>query len=503
MAAPEQRAGEQSSRRAPGSPGRARPGDEVPVDAAHAVVLVEVGGVLLPVGAAVLGEQPAGCGRARDPAGRRRPVAVADVRAVRVALHVGVGVVLAVVGHPGDHRALHGHRAEHGEEVLGRLVGAEGAVGEHAVEADRDAAAVTTYIDGQDRQVVPAHDPVPEEDDRGQRGQEGHDHGAEVRELRRLESWYGHVLGKTAPQELVSNANYLASVSCHPNDKNPQAEPWRALPAELADAIEPELPAATEEILPTIAREVPEYARPAGGRFRRGIRTGVTEALRQFVALIRDPDAGRDPGRDVYVALGRGELREGRTLDSLQSAYRVGARVAWRRVPRPPGVAAVEPEQLGLLAEAIFAYIDELSADSVEGYARHSASRRASASAAAASFWPCCSAIRRPPRSPTSAPPRRPRAGGCPAASPRWPWRGRPDPRSATALSRRARRLRGRRRLRPRPRFGRGEARWRQRPRSSARRSGRRCPAPSCPAPGRSPRRPCAPLRPARSRPMG
>jgi hypothetical protein len=150
----------------------------------------------------------------------------------------------------------------------------------------------------------------------------------------------------------------------------PQIEPWRALPAELADAIEPELPAATEEILATIAREVPEYARPLDGAFGVGIRTGVSEALRQFVALIRDPDAGREPGRDVYVGLGRGELNEGRTLDSLQSAYRVGARVAWRHVSAAARVHGADPEQLGLLAEAIFAYIDELSADSVEGYAQ-------------------------------------------------------------------------------------------------------------------------------------
>jgi PucR C-terminal helix-turn-helix domain len=149
-----------------------------------------------------------------------------------------------------------------------------------------------------------------------------------------------------------------------------QQERWHALPAELADAIEPELPEATEEILATIAREVPEYARPLEGGFGVAIRTGVSEALRQFVALIRDPGAGREPGRDVYVGLGRGELREGRTLDALQSAYRVGARVAWRRVSAAARRHGADPEQLGLLAEAIFAYIDELSADSVEGYAQ-------------------------------------------------------------------------------------------------------------------------------------
>jgi PucR-like helix-turn-helix protein len=152
--------------------------------------------------------------------------------------------------------------------------------------------------------------------------------------------------------------------------KETHIDPWRALPVELADAIEPELPEATEEILATIAREVPEYARPLEGGFGVAIRTGVSEALRQFVALIRDPDAGREPGRDVYVGLGRGELREGRTLDALQSAYRVGARVAWRRVSAAARRHGADAEQLGLLAEAIFAYIDELSADSVEGYAQ-------------------------------------------------------------------------------------------------------------------------------------
>jgi len=152
--------------------------------------------------------------------------------------------------------------------------------------------------------------------------------------------------------------------------KEARIDPWHFLPAELADAIEPELPAATEEILETIAREVPEYARPLEGGFGVAIRTGTSEALRQFVALLRDPGSGREAGRDVYVGLGRGEFREGRTLDALQSAYRVGARVAWRRVSAAARRKGADAEQLGLLAEAIFAYIDELSADSVEGYAQ-------------------------------------------------------------------------------------------------------------------------------------
>jgi hypothetical protein len=151
--------------------------------------------------------------------------------------------------------------------------------------------------------------------------------------------------------------------------KSLDSEPWRGLGGEVAAVIEPELPAITAEILATIAREVPEYARPLEGNFGHGVRTGVDEALLQFVALIREPDAGRGTGREVYVQLGRGEQRQGRTLDSLLAAYRVGARVAWRRIAAAGRRAGLGAEPLTFLAEAIFAYIDELSADSADGYA--------------------------------------------------------------------------------------------------------------------------------------
>src|SRR3954449_7939656 len=146
--------------------------------------------------------------------------------------------------------------------------------------------------------------------------------------------------------------------------------PWRDLGPNLAELIEPALPSLRDEILAVIAEEVPEYARPLEGSFGRGIRLGVEEALRQFATLVADPDSGRGQSREVYRALGRGEMREGRSLDSLQAAYRVGARVAWRRLSQVGLRAGLEPDVLCVLADAIFAYIDELSSDSVDGYAQ-------------------------------------------------------------------------------------------------------------------------------------
>jgi len=119
------------------------------------------------------------------------------------------------------------------------------------------------------------------------------------------------------------------------SDKNVNREPWRSLPAEIADVIEPELEATTDEILATIAREVPDYARPLEGSFGRGVRTGVSEALRQFVELIRSPSGARGPGREVYVGLGSGEQLTDRGLQR-------GVGVA-QPAPSAPGAAVAHP----------------------------------------------------------------------------------------------------------------------------------------------------------------
>ena len=73
--------------------------------------------------------------------------------------------------------------------------------------------------------------------------------------------------------------------------------------------------------------------------------------------------------------LGRREVRAGRSLDALLSAYRTGARVAWRRLAALGLEAGLAPQTLVVLAEAIFAYVDELSAESAEGFAREQAER--------------------------------------------------------------------------------------------------------------------------------
>ncbi|QKV78681.1 helix-turn-helix domain-containing protein [Amycolatopsis sp. Hca4] len=144
---------------------------------------------------------------------------------------------------------------------------------------------------------------------------------------------------------------------------------WAMLPRELAAVFRPRLLDVADEVLREIQRTIPDYARPLDGAFGKALRAGVQAAILQFVDRIAASGPLPEERRKVFVGLGVHELAQGRNLDVLQAAYRVGARVTWRRMAEVGTRAGVPSATLCLLAEAIFAYIDELSALSIEGHA--------------------------------------------------------------------------------------------------------------------------------------
>jgi hypothetical protein len=132
---------------------------------------------------------------------------------------------------------------------------------------------------------------------------------------------------------------------------------------DTPEALRPVLPEVADEVIATIAREIPAYERPMEGLFGQMVRLGVETALRRFV------DGPTEPGGDTYVNLGRGEYHAGRSLENLLAAYRIGARVTWRRFVEAGTAGGLTPAELYDIGEAIFAYIDTLSSESAEGYA--------------------------------------------------------------------------------------------------------------------------------------
>ena len=128
--------------------------------------------------------------------------------------------------------------------------------------------------------------------------------------------------------------------------------------------LRPALPELVDEVIAAVQAAVPAYR-----VLDRNVRTGVRQALDGFIELSDSGAPARIPGREVYVQFGRGEARNGRPLDALLGAYRVGAQTAWRGMAEAGERAGVEPRVMYELAEAIFAYIDEISAASAEGHA--------------------------------------------------------------------------------------------------------------------------------------
>jgi hypothetical protein len=138
---------------------------------------------------------------------------------------------------------------------------------------------------------------------------------------------------------------------------------------EVAAVLRPVLPDLAAETIRAIGTEVPDYSQPLEGRLGVTLRYGTERALRRFVDSIEHPAGVSERDRRIYIELGRLEMRQGRTLNALLSAYRVGAQIAWRRFVEAGVRAQLEPATLYRLGEAIFAYIDEISGESIEGYA--------------------------------------------------------------------------------------------------------------------------------------
>jgi hypothetical protein len=145
--------------------------------------------------------------------------------------------------------------------------------------------------------------------------------------------------------------------------------PWALLPVSLGNAMEPEIPALANHLVTMIVSEIPEYQGLTSQTFWDGIQLGCEQSLRQFTSLLGRRVGLDGRARGMVRSLGQYESRSGRTLDSLQLAYRMGARMAWRTMAKVAHEQKLDAEQVMWLAEAVFAFVDELAAESVAGYA--------------------------------------------------------------------------------------------------------------------------------------
>jgi hypothetical protein len=132
----------------------------------------------------------------------------------------------------------------------------------------------------------------------------------------------------------------------------------------------PHLDEVADDMIQEIQTRVREYDRPGDGSYSGTLRLAVERVLHYFVDRVADPGHDPAPVTDFFRAIGRGEAGEGRSLDAMQTAMRVGGMVAWRRMTEGAEALQVPPRTLGAVGEVLMQFQDELAHAAAEGFSQ-------------------------------------------------------------------------------------------------------------------------------------
>ncbi|HEY6761065.1 MAG TPA: helix-turn-helix domain-containing protein [Baekduia sp.] len=134
---------------------------------------------------------------------------------------------------------------------------------------------------------------------------------------------------------------------------------------ELIERLRADLPAMTDETEAIVHREHPELVARVGAT---DVRRAIAHTHARFVRILAG-DA-EPSGGDANVAFGADAAAAGASVEVLMAGYRVGARVGWRRVIRHAGDLRLPGPTTLHVASQSMAFVDELSVNSLEGFAR-------------------------------------------------------------------------------------------------------------------------------------
>ncbi|MEU4520568.1 helix-turn-helix domain-containing protein [Amycolatopsis sp. NPDC024027] len=154
----------------------------------------------------------------------------------------------------------------------------------------------------------------------------------------------------------------------HPRGTGRARQLWCSLPTELGRRFRPHADQLARRILEEVQRAVPEYAKPLEGEFGKMIVLAIEQAVLGCIDSIEDLASTQDIGAKLFVEVGKRVHHDGGSLNSLQAAYRAGGRAAWHYIAELGQAHRFPAAVLCVGAEAVFAYVDEISSYSVEGY---------------------------------------------------------------------------------------------------------------------------------------
>jgi hypothetical protein len=148
------------------------------------------------------------------------------------------------------------------------------------------------------------------------------------------------------------------------------ARPPDEVAHRVAERIRAQLDTIAAEMVKEVQAQIPEYARPLDPTYMRTVRLAVEAALWHFVDLLERADRSGERWRELFHAIGAGEMHEGRSLDDLHAALRLCARLGWRWLVDFAAAERAPVHTLGALADVVFGYLDQIADASAAGYAQ-------------------------------------------------------------------------------------------------------------------------------------
>ncbi len=148
------------------------------------------------------------------------------------------------------------------------------------------------------------------------------------------------------------------------------------LPSEFVAAVRAQIPQVAQATVATVAANVADYAPATQDPYRTELEQGVRMAFEGFADLLSDADPQVvDRIRRGARALGRTEARRRRGIGALLTAYQIGTGVHWDEVAALALRQGLDAQTVSELAGLIFAYNQQMTAASVEGYTAETRTR--------------------------------------------------------------------------------------------------------------------------------
>ena len=146
--------------------------------------------------------------------------------------------------------------------------------------------------------------------------------------------------------------------------------PWLHLPNEMRQTLAAVLDDTIAAVVLAVEHEVPQYRAAPDSPIHKALMAGVEVALSQLLRILGTNETALADSSELYVSIGEAEYRSRRPLEDVLRAYRIGATTTWRGFSKAAVAADFSPRDIAALAEACFAYINEIAGASTAGYVR-------------------------------------------------------------------------------------------------------------------------------------